>query len=217
MTKSRGAIRLVIGFFLATLPALAQQKLDCAKFNSPGCRSFNELVASKDRDILSTINSTSAVARVCFIEGTDSFIIVSYTVPPKSLWRKSEDGTTNTAGPLFWFFTQYDDGIYVNSLLFETIWTTLGDNGDWTANGRVVPKGIESLSISADQITVSLTTNSDKSRTPTTYELSMTASTGRFKATFESKDQNDRALRSTQIGHCASYGNGIPKVPHPSQ
>src|SRR5208283_1490734 len=77
---------------LFSLSTPAQQKVDCARFQSAGCNSFNELVGANDTGNLGQINSENKTARVCFVEGEDNFSILSYGVPSAASWRKDKDG-----------------------------------------------------------------------------------------------------------------------------
>ena len=61
--------------------------VDCSIVaSSPGCKSYNELLASKDEQIWQLMKFQNAL--VCFREAEDVFTIVSFTFPPESHYKK---------------------------------------------------------------------------------------------------------------------------------
>src|ERR1700690_3558786 len=89
----------ILSFLAFSRGAGAQQKIDCTKIYSAGCTSFNELLAAQDGDITDTIKGDGQAARVCFVDGEDTFLLLSFQLPRDTMWRKKANGVGYDNGP----------------------------------------------------------------------------------------------------------------------
>ncbi len=203
---------LSLAFIFFVSDAHAQARLDCTKFNSAGCASFNELVGARDTDIVGKIKSNGRAARVCFVEYEDNFSIVSFGVPSETDWRKQKDGVSYLSRPMFSSFTRYKDGVEFESHFLRITWEKIGEDGDWHAEGTGAGHENSHLLISPDEINfVAKWTN--KLNTITTFQFSMRVATGRFKETYYFKDDKGKPNSTDASGHCVRYQDGAPEFP----
>lgn len=107
--------------FLAAIPiiflsslAICQEKpktADCSTLPSPsaGCKSFNEMVVKRDKDMLDYLSPRNHTY-VCFRPGEDVFIIISYVEPDASFYVKdAKTGEFRSPGGMW--YTRYSDGV----------------------------------------------------------------------------------------------------------
>ena len=207
----------VYTLILLATEIFAQQKVDCAKFHSQGCHSFNESVDAKDKDILEQIGSKGNAARVCFAEDEDNFSVLSYGIPFGASQPKSKDELA-WSHRRYATFRRYEDGISGEFFLFRITWQRGEEEGDWSASGE----GLRDKS-TRDKSTLDIWPNeilltasyTNKSHTITNYNLSIRVATGRFKETYSSATTKGQPVEMNKTGYCVRYENGLAEAPHP--
>lgn len=184
------------------------QRIDCSKIFSQGCGSFNELLADHDKEVLDSLTGSLRAARVCFIEGEDDFLILSFDLPSDSRWKKEKLAGFYVNGPVLGSLTRYTDGVTHDSFLFQIVWHRIGEDGDPTAEGKAFLGGEGNLNIGSDE-TDFISTWQNKAGTTTNYRLSIRLATGRFKETYDWKDAKGKSQETDNTGHCFRYEDGV--------
>ncbi len=153
------------------------------------------------------MNSSGTAARVCFVELEDTFIVLAFEIPPEFLWRKDKDGVEYHNGPRIASLKRYQDGVLDNSFYVPLIWHRVSkDDDDLIAEGKSVAANA-TLSIDPDE-TNFVARWPNKMNTITAYQLSIRIATGRFKETYDWKDEKGHAQEGIDEGHCFRYEDG---------
>jgi len=181
-------------------------KVDCAKVDfSPACKSFNEMVDNKDRDLLRVIAGIYH-AFVCFRPSEDTFIVISF-LPPYDAGFKKSANDKDVSEERGWFtYARYKDGL--------SDLTRFG-RGSWMKAGNL-PESFETpqnsrVSVFLDDTELDFGFSYPNAvKTTTEYNLGMRRSTLRFVETYYAKDAkpNKPDYNSTEGGHCAEF---LPK------
>jgi hypothetical protein len=82
-----GAVAVII--IAAAISGAAQQLADCAQIKSPGCNSFNEMLTSRDPDIVETIKQPNYITYVCFQPNDDAFTMLTFSLPTNK-WKRTQ-------------------------------------------------------------------------------------------------------------------------------
>lgn len=159
----------VCTIFALVPAAFGQQKADCSQISSPGCGSFNEMLAAQDKDIVDAVKGTDKVARVCFVELEDNFLILSFDLPIDSRWRRGKAELLYHNGPKIATFKRYKDGVSDDSFEIRLMWYRLGKEGEPTAQGSGLFNENVNLSIDSDETNFTARWR-NKANTVTTYQ-----------------------------------------------
>src|ERR1700692_1278736 len=108
---------LLMLFPMISVLTMAQTPADCSSFKSPGCRSFNQMLRSRDSDLLLVLDNPGldTVAYICFYPGQDKFFLASFSLPLKFACR--EDLHVNCGGNFYGY--QYKNGILSDSVVVK--------------------------------------------------------------------------------------------------
>ena len=219
----------VFSVFLSATLVYGQGAVDCSQIKSPGCKSFNEMVKSRDPDILADLSREAGY--VCFRSGEDSFSIIIYTLPdskemiiPDRLHWQATDNCTDsikngtkdiaacsveeqTGHSLM--FTSYTNGVYGfdnhnRPVLIGYKWIRSKNSGSISGSSLNVQQsnwsGPETQSVIIEDTRISIS-YLDKSVSPATYKLELRRYTGRFVETSKLGDDGKQSPR-TVTGRC---------------
>jgi len=212
-------IKLVLVIGMCASAALAQDQpsstppkdysVDCSKFSlSPGCKSFTELVDSKDKDILDRLVGDSFV---CFRPDEDVFLIASYLKPDESAYLRTGKYTSEQTG--IFFYNRFKEGLTDD---YETAYGTWTKNTVAGEDVRFSAKPPYSALIDAGEVSFSYQYKNMRG-TNTSYLLQIRKSTKRFVETFDADDLpvSDKNKSATQkpagasryenTGYCAEF------------
>ena len=207
MRSNRLRFLILLTALIAVPPtAFGQMKMNCSKVVSAGCASFNGMIDAHDTAILNAINADSTAARVCFVDEEDDFFIVSFTLPREVLWRKTKDGQAfkNTGVVTY---SRYKQGVSDDSFFGIRTWTRYGEDGDLFAE-RKSSNGTPEFFLTPDEI--SLTRKwTNKVNTTTTFQLTIRTATGRYKETYDFKNEKGYPVETSTVGHCVRYEAGV--------
>lgn len=172
------------------------------------CKSYNELVSSKDDDLMTML--TSRETYVCFREAEDVFNVISMgTIPPKLLFKQIQKTNVYQASRAsLIFYRRFKDGQADESLLFSGHWKRVGEDGDPFFDSDI--KEPSNISVGNSEIALGEDFKNIGGGT-TTYILKIRRSTKRVSETFQwdnppkdAKSQPDRG-NSTNEGHCITF------------
>jgi hypothetical protein len=177
------------------------QRLDCTKFESPGCASFNEMLAAKDADLISEISPPNR-SFVCLRKAEDTFIVVSFKPPEASDFLKTASGSYAASGRVR--YSRFEKGILSRyKRVFGEWFKYSNDQADPpTFTSRTLPKlnVAESADIDNSEVNVSYSYK-NVSNEDVFYSLTIRISTRRFNESFSSKG----ALPIENAGYCAEF------------
>jgi hypothetical protein len=164
-------------------PALAHAQtvsqpyaFNCNALQSPseGCKSYNEMIVKKDKELMEFIENESTVY-VCFRPEQDVFLFLGFSTPGEAQFKMGASGHLESSGQSLYF--RYSDGVLEDSKVGNGVWTKFT-----TKNGPVffTPEGSEvQSSISDSELSVSYTfPNLTHKRT--NYSVTLRRSTLRF-------------------------------------
>jgi hypothetical protein len=215
----------VFSVFLSATLVYGQGAVDCSQIKSPGCKSFNEMVKSRDPDILDSLSHEAGY--VCFRSGEDSFSIMSYFLPDtKEMfaplhWQATDEctdsinnGTKNKyacteeeqTGPSL-MFTSYKNGVpdyHDRPVLIGYKWIRSKNSGSIRGSSLKVQQsnwsGPDTQTIIIDDTRISIS-YLDKSVSSATYGFELRKSTGRFVETYKAGDDEKQSPRIV-TGRC---------------
>jgi hypothetical protein len=123
--------------------------IDCSKFNSLGCASFNEMVSKNDKQITSAIQLGTTL--VCFRRFEDVFFAFSYTKPLDRLFRLSSQTGVSTQSGLA-KYVRIKNGITEDERFISGTWSNMqfGNNTVMsfdTKPGSSIPTNISDTEI----------------------------------------------------------------------
>jgi len=173
-------------------------EVDCKKFNNvAACRSFDELVASKDKNLLMMLQLGSSF--VCFRDTEDTFILLTYSEP--TLYQTdSENGGISTQGTVR--YITFKNGLQDLLLPISGQWNKLGTNDVPIFLSR--PDEIKAL-INDTEVSFSYPFK-NLSHTSTHYEFRIRRSTLRFAEFYSAEGaKKESAIPTTQGGHCEEF------------
>lgn len=182
---------------------------DCNKFAepSPGCKSFNDMLTGKDKDILTSLGD-AYWTYVCFRTGEDVFTVVSVSVPTHYAFSKyGTSGTLAQTGIAF--IDRYKNGVSESSDIISGRWSRLPSQEDadaaFVGSGAGTPK--PKLYVTSSEISFS-TTWKNVGGNVTSYNLRVRRSTRRLLETFEwpyPAPPNKATEHMTEEGYCEDY------------
>jgi hypothetical protein len=188
--------------------------VECSKFGlAPGCKSYNEMVTSNDKDILQLLEEHTFV---CFRQSEDVFILITIKEPLDRLFRMTDAQANNSEQPGWLQYSRFKDGVS------EKASVTFGKWAKWVFSGETIisfaSKGPPSSSADSSEI---LFTESyeNLSRTKTTYNFTLRRSTRRFTENYQWEEpppkQGTRVKEQTSTqpdlgqnsnsGYCAEF------------
>jgi hypothetical protein len=172
-------------------------------------KSFDELVAAKDKDILYFLHSANPTY-FCFMPDEDEFTILTYTLPHPNSWIPlKKDGSSFPAVNDYhtFAFVQYRDGLSYSSRHGTFHWVKYFSDSD--------PASTESKDMLGEKFPFELTVNGEEAdvafsfenegNTITRYSLVIQQSTKRFVRTLSTGDPNNPAIHGqsfTVAGRC---------------
>lgn len=185
--------------------------VDCSKFSDslPGCKSFNEMLGSNDKDVVSSVGGIYQ-AYVCFRADEDVFTIISYLPPSNEQFRKATFGVEMQATA---YLSRYEAGLSKDEEVFDGKWYKSAHEpaaqAHFTGNGLFASRDQQpKIYVNESEISVS-TSWQNLGGTRTTYHLQVRRSTKRFLETFEwpkpptAKDKSTEQM--TRQGYCEEY------------
>lgn len=185
--------------------------VDCSTLgDAPGCKSFNEMLAAGDKDIL---NSTSGRqdSLICFRENDDLFLILSFSRPDHFLPQKE----TGFVHSFAWVaYERYKGGQYEDALFWDGSWIKWKDTGNDYGALEVKGEPGSTLYIDSSEASVSYAFL-NLGKTTTHYSFRIRRSTLRFTETFdwlETRKANAATQHLEYSGHCAEYGKTSPGI-----
>lgn len=225
---------VLIGLVLLAFPAPGQEiknvplpsstpsyAYDCSKlpYDSPGCKSYNEMIAKKDKDVLGALSGSGAgTVYVCFRrdsfdENHDVFFIASASAPDNLVPTAPKSSFSSTPG--YFSYQRFKDGEEDDQEFLL---------GKWTKFGTMDPTFIAQnnppdTSATADEGQIAYT-NSFKNLagTTTAYNMQIRRSTLRFSESYtfpQMAAQNRKTaataaspqMRSDITGYCADFNH----------
>jgi hypothetical protein len=87
--------------------------------NSAGCKSYNEMVEKKDKEIVSLLNGTPIV---CFNQTEDAFHLFSFTPPQPQRYLTGKSPSEPATADGFLIHTAYEDGVQVDQEMIAGKW-----------------------------------------------------------------------------------------------
>lgn len=221
------AVNIILAVLFSSICSMGQNACTL-----PSCRSFHELLNTKDADILEKIGKGNE-AFVCFRADQDSFFIAEYSRITWSSWIRDSEGWPNdaTSGPFYAYgsasMTNYRRGQ-------DDDWYAAGPLGKWKAwghMGKYAPKNGaplitdgpppmfsekcsfpdgEKCSFFIDNTGFKFFRNfTNKNEGTTDYSLEIRLSTGRYTETYSwSKAKDLDAGEDTNTGRCEVYSEG---------
>jgi hypothetical protein len=189
--------------------------VECSKFQEylPGCKSFNEMLAARDKDIFPQLSSKSFDAFVCFQETEDVFTFISFAKPLDSGFRKGVSaGTANQYGTIK--VTRFENGLSNQSYVFGGRWTrpAYSPASEASFTGVGYQRGLNAPNIFIDSNEISLSVMfKNVSGTTTTRSLQVRRSTKRMLETIEAPrrpaDRGKSIFHASVTGHCEEYNS----------
>jgi hypothetical protein len=184
----------------------------CDKFaeDLPGCKSFNEMLAAQDKDVLRSL-AGSDQAYVCFRTGEDVFTIVSFEKTDDLYsFKKTATSIAETSG--FPTLTRYKEGVSEDYQPFWGKWRKLASASNETAHFIGGGSALRPFRVSIDNSEVSVSYQwKNVSNTITTYTLQIRRSTKRGLETLEAPppptDKNKSVSQTTFQDFCEFYPN----------
>jgi hypothetical protein len=162
--------RLAVMVVFLPMIASAQQKVDCGRFFSTGCTSFNELLGAQDSVIVDAINSDEKASRVCFVDAEDDFVILTVGLPPEP-WVRDKKFNAFSA-TRFVSFRRYKDGVFEESFFLPLTWHKFTEDGDLMASGSGTTGGTSKIHITDERTSFS-SKWLNRAHTTTTFEFSI--------------------------------------------
>jgi hypothetical protein len=171
------------------------------------CKSYNELVTSRDKDLLDVLKMRDTY--VCFRENEDVFSVISLATPQPSEFKKVPKGAFYDAGPSSWVIhLRFKNGQDDKSDFLIGKWTKLEPGS--SPFFQTLPKANPSLSASESAITL-LDEFENLKGGKTTYTLQVRRSTMRASEEFQwddpPKDTKSTPERGSQTydAHCIIF------------
>lgn len=149
---------------------------NCSTLQSPseGCKSYNEMIVKKDKELMEFIENESDVY-VCFRPGEDVFLFLGFKTPGDAKFRMGSSGYLEANGQTVYF--RYSGGVMEDSKIGNGVWTKFAVKGGpafFTREGSEVRS-----SISDSEFSVAYTFPNLSHKT-TNYSVSVRRSTLRF-------------------------------------
>ena len=177
----------------ALLFAQDTHSVDCAKFNSPACTSFNEMLSKGDDEISNAIKTDTAF--VCFREYEDAFLIISFQQPIDRLFRISTPNISTQSG-MVWYL-RFKDGVSDDEQVSGGKWKKLQIGDTPSISFASEPGRESSASINDSEVTFSYTFK-NLSGTKTEYSLQIRRSTMRFHEIYQWPHQVEEKGKGTK-------------------
>jgi hypothetical protein len=157
---------------------------DCAKLSYPseGCKSYNEMVAKNDSDVMSSIKSAS-IAYVCFVPDDDEFLITTFGRPEEASYTpKTMNLNILEASDLF-SYSDFKNGVIERADATFGKWTKIKN---FSMNPSFEGKSGSETNVSISDAEVYYETRfQNLNGTTTTYTLQIRRSTLRFSESFK--------------------------------
>ncbi len=204
---------------IAILPAIGSPqeaqiayKYDCTQLSyaAPGCKSYNELIASNDSDIISSLK-VSGDAFVCFIPDDDEFFVATFTQPAETDYVPTTARPSRLEAPGFFSYSKFKNGVQdSDNTLF----------GNWVKFKNLAVPQTFSAKDEADQTHANISDSEvaydasfqNLNNTKTTYALQIRRSTLRFNETYtfpQVATPTKTAVKSSDRieanGHCVEF------------
>src|ERR1039458_5728551 len=154
-------------------------KADCSIAGpAPGCKSYNEMVEKNDKDILAILKGSSTF--VCFRQGEDTFVVLSYRQPLPTLFHQgAASHVLETFGIVL--YRTYTDGVVGFMLPISGRWTKA-----FTTDSPVFTSRKDEIQASVLDAEVSFSYPfKNRSGTTTRYDITIRRSTLRFVETYD--------------------------------
>jgi len=184
-------VKVALPLIFLTVLAVAQDKatqtrqLDCSKLALPsaGCASYNEMISSNDKDILSTIDHAGTFA--CFLSGEDSFILITLNSPEDFLFHKSTNPRILEARGEIWL-SKYKKGLTDDFQVADGMWRKIVGDTESAPIFRTSKNSTPAPAASAGESEVSFSYSYKNVGGGTTnYSFTMRRSTLRFQQTLQ--------------------------------
>lgn len=193
------------------LSLLLPVPLDCSQFDfSQGCRSFNEMVASKDRDVVAVMEGGNE-SFACFRPDEDVFIIVSFPSFDEKRTVQATPRIMEHPGSLM--YTRFKAGISDDFQYSQGTWRRFTNLPSDYTNFYSLPK-FPNASIDNSEISIAYTYDNIGGR-KTDYSFKIRRSTLRFVEVFEipSDKKDDKSVTQIKVsGHCSQLTTLKPKT-----
>lgn len=187
-------------------------QVNCAQFlePSPGCNSFNKMLAANDLGILRLLWTRASDTFVCFRQDEDVFTLIAIGKPTYDRFRRVPNtGSVKQYGTVS--VIRYKNGLAEQSHLFGGQWIKAADSAideaGFSGHDSKSPS-TSNLSIDANQIALSVKSKNPEG-TLATYSLQVRRSTRTMLETFDAPASAaahpGAASHSTNTGHCAEY------------
>jgi hypothetical protein len=173
---------------------------DCTLVDdSPGCRSFNEMLVSQDKDLTSAFDG-SYIVYACFERGADIFRIISISSPNPLLYEK-EKSTPIESQKSVAFYQQFKNGV---SSDFQIIGGTWKHSPGFSEFFNSAP-GDQTISVNDAEVAYT-DTYENLRKTKTTYTLTIRRSTLRFAQNYRYPSEDNKAVENVdETGRCLHY------------
>jgi hypothetical protein len=202
-------------------PSRALAKADCSRTNSPGCKSFNEMVLAKDTGIVAELTAVDNRVYVCFSPKKDTFHILRFPVPIRSGWNKKDLVEKQEARAQFCTFEKGQfEGCRTSGFAYTKVESEaphLNMSGSSFASDQYskeqnptnsTDKALASLnsfflfSVDSNDLIVSYKF-ANQAGVESWYQLTIRVSTLRFAESYEFENPDSK---TEENGYCAKYG-----------
>lgn len=189
---------------------------DCTKFRDflPGCKSFNEMLEAKDKDITGQLSEDNN-SYVCFRTDEDVFSIISVQRPALDQFKKVAGKPDVSEMFAFSTVSRYKNGVSQDWRLFTGNWSkpTFApvDRATYSAHGGSKSvQAVDKSSLDIDDSEISVVYRWKNLRnTITTYTMKIRRSTHRLLETVQAPpglaDKDRSVSQSTMQGYCVDY------------
>jgi hypothetical protein len=179
---------------------------DCSMVYAPtACRSFNEMVTKKDKDLVSTL--ASGYTFVCFRSQEDTFVLISYSRPASVLFKKHPTLEYFQREGIV-FYDRYKDGVRDDSQMSAGEWAKFdlaSENASFGPQEKSAPNAPQST-INDAEVGFAYSF-SNIAGTKTDYQIQIRRSTLRFVETYSAPDDPKKGTfsKTTATGYCAEF------------
>jgi hypothetical protein len=182
---------------------------DCSTMRSPACYSYDEMVVKGDKDLVGSIRSSDN-AFVCFREGEDTFLLLTFHIPDKIAFTPSGiKGYKQSSGVVA--YSTYKQGVMDDFRLASGMWLRSDDDSEAPTFSSY--KKDEDQALFSDSEVGFYFKFTNLNHNQTDYALKIRRSTLRFNETFtwpETKGDGKKQVpesegRDTNQGHCVEF------------
>ena len=205
-------VRIALLIFAVAQLASGQDKgfmANCSgNQNIPSCKSYNQMVSSKDRDLLSIL---SGHAYVCFRQDENTFFVISFDQPSKDRFvPTSVPGKSQATGVVR--YHRFKNGMSDDFRVVAGDWekTAAGDNQQIrfaSSSGGKTPASADetTAAVSQDEIRIGYSFE-NKEKTKVDYVLRVQRPTLGFIEDYEwLHPATNKRNHSTYTGHCSEF------------